>query len=71
MKLKNNSVRDYNYDKIFLKAGQELEITDKDACQVLLKQDGVIEVVDIQEVERLKAEVKKLKEDKKTSKSKK
>lgn len=68
MKLKNNAGRDYNYDKIFLKAGQELEITDKDACQVLLKQDGVIEVVDTAEVEKLKAEVKKLKAEKKPRK---
>lgn len=72
MKLKNTSPRDYMFEKIFLVAGQEMEITDEKAIKSFLKQDGVIEVVDKNEVEKLKAEVKKLKaETKKTSKSKK
>ena len=61
MKLKNNSTRDYNFDKIFLKAGEEIEIADEKACKVFLNQDGVEEVIDKAEVEKLKAEVEKLK----------
>lgn len=61
MKLKNNSTRDYSYEKHLLVAGQELEINDEKACKVLLKQDGVTEVIDMKEVEKLKAEVKNLK----------
>lgn len=61
MKLKNNSTRDYMYNAILLKSGEELELDDDKACKTLLKQKGVIEVVDKKEVEKLKAEVKKLK----------
>lgn len=63
MKLKNNSPRDYMYEKIFLKAGQELELENEKAFKSFLKQDGVTEVIDKKEVEKLKAEVKKLKAD--------
>ena len=72
MRLKNNSPRDYNHEKIFLRAGEEMEIKDESICKVLLRQDGVEEVIDKDEVQKLKEEVKKLKsENKKTSKSKK
>ena len=71
MKLKNNSSRDYNYDTIFLKAGEELEVVDKKACKVLLNQDGVEEVLDREEIEKLKAEVEKLKAKPQNKKAKK
>ena len=71
MKLKNNSCRDYNHDKIFLKSGEEMEIADEKICKILLNQEGVVEVVDTNEVKKLKDEIKKLKSEKKTSKSKK
>ena len=70
MKLKNNSTRDYWYDKILLEAGKELEIKDEKAIKVLLNQEGVSEVVDKKEVEELKAKVKEL-EAKSTKRSKK
>ena len=59
MKLENKSTRDYMYSNgikvaIFHK-GDVLECDDKIA-KILLKQDGVIEVVDKAEVEKLKAE---------------
>ena len=71
MKLKNNSTRDYNFDKIFLKAGEEMEIADEKACKVLLNQDGVEEVIDKSEVEKLKSEVEKLKAKSQKEKAKK
>ena len=71
MKLKNNSSRDYNYDMIFLKAGEELEVVDEKACKVLLNQDGVEEVLDREEIEKLKAEVEKLKAKPQNKKAKK
>lgn len=71
MKLKNNSTRDYNFDKIFLKAGEEMEIADEKACKVLLNQEGVEEVIDKAEVEKLKAEIKKLEKAKPQKKAKK
>lgn len=63
MKLKNKSNRDYNFDKIFLKAKSEMEIEDVNACKVLLNQEGVEEVIDKKEVEKLKKEVEKLKKE--------
>lgn len=60
MKLKNKSNRDYMYDKLVLEAGKELDVTDEKACKVLLKQDGVEEIVDLKEVEKLKKQVAKL-----------
>ena len=71
MKLKNNATRDYNFDKIFLKAGEEMEIADEKACKVLLNQEGVEEVIDKAEVEKLKAEIKKLEKAKPQKKAKK
>lgn len=64
MKLENKSTRDYMYSNgikvaIFHK-GDVLECDDKIA-KILLKQDGVIEVVDKDEVEKLKAEIANLK----------
>ena len=59
MKLKNKSSRDYIYDKLVLEAGKELEVTDEKACKILLKQEGVEEIVDLKEVEKLKKEVNK------------
>ena len=61
MRLKNNSPRDYNHDKIFLRAGEEMTIKDESICKVLLRQEGVEEIIDMAEVEKLKAENKKLK----------
>lgn len=71
MKLINKSKRDYWYDKILLVSGQELEIEDKKACKTLLNQEGVEEVIDKAEVEKLKKEVKKLKKVSKPKKAKK
>lgn len=59
MKLKNNSPRDYIYNKIILKAGQILEISDERAIKILLNQPDVIQHVDIDEVTKLRAELAK------------
>lgn len=60
MKLKNKSSRDYRYDKLVLEAGKELDIKDEKACKILLKQEGVEEIADLKEVEKLKKQVAKL-----------
>ena len=71
MKLINKSKRDYWYDKILLVSGQELEIEDEKACKTLLNQEGVEEVIDKAEVEKLKKQVEKLKKVSKPKKAKK
>lgn len=70
MKLKNTATRDYIYESIFLKAGEVLEVKDEKACQVLLKQAGVEEIFDKQEVDKMKAEIEKLKAEKVATKPK-
>lgn len=70
MKLINNSPRNYIACKIILEAGKVAEITDKKAIELFLKQDGVSEYIDKQEVEQLKKEIKQLKQLNKKTKEK-
>lgn len=63
MKLINNSPRNYMAYDVILEAGKTLEIKDKLAIDILLKQDGVEEYIDKKDVEKLKKEIKKLKEE--------
>ena len=64
MKLENKSTRDYMYNNgikvTMFRKGDILECDDKIA-KILLKQEGVIEVVDKDEVAKLKAEIADLK----------
>lgn len=67
MKLENKSTRDYMYSNgikvAMFRKGDILECDDKIA-KILLKQEGVIEVVDKDEVAKLKAEIADLKAEK-------
>lgn len=57
MKLQNTSVRDYTCFDIRIKAGETLDVENKKACEILLKQEGVIEAVDKKQVENLEKEL--------------
>lgn len=65
MKLINKSTRNYMAFDVVLEAGKILEINDSKTANILKTQPGVEEYIDKEEVEKLKAEVKKLKEDNK------
>lgn len=68
MKLINNSTRNYiAYDTV-LEVGKVQEVADEKTAEILLKQEGVEEYIDKKEVEKLKKELKQLKENKKTKK---
>lgn len=71
MKLINNSPRNYIAFETILEAGKTLEVEDKQIAKILLKQEGVEEFVDKEEVKKLKEELAKLKEAKKEEKPKK
>lgn len=70
MKLKNTTTRNYIYENIVLVAGETLEVSDGKAYQTLLKQEGVEEVFDKEQVEEMKAEIEKLKAEKVATKPK-
>lgn len=56
MKLKNEAPRNYAYKEIILKAGETIEIEDKEAIKVLLNQDGVKEAVDVEDYKKMQEE---------------
>lgn len=66
MKLINNSSRNYIAYETILEAGKVLEIKDKEIVNILKKQPGVEEYVSKEDVEKLKKEVKELKEKQKS-----
>ena len=70
MKLKNTSTRNYIYENIVLEKDKTLEVSDEKACQTFLKQEGVEEVFDKEQVDKMKAEIEKLKAEKVATKSK-
>ena len=70
MKLKNTSTRNYIYENIVLEKDKTLEVSDKKACQTFLKQEGVEEVFDKEQVDKMKAEIEKLKAEKVATKPK-
>lgn len=61
MKLKNTSTRDYMHNCIILKAGETMEITDEKMIKVLLNQEGIEEVIDKSDVEKMQKEIEQLK----------
>ena len=68
MKLINNSPRNYiAYDTI-LETGKIIEIKDKLIIDIFLKQEGIEEYIDKNEVEKLKKEIKELKAEKEAKK---
>lgn len=71
MKLINKSTRNYIAFETILEAGKVLEVEDKQIAKILLKQEGVEEFIDKEEVKKLKEELAKLKEAKKEEKPKK
>lgn len=70
MKLKNTATRNYIYDNIVLVKGETLKVLDEKACQTFLKQEGVEEVFDKEQVDEMKAEIEKLKAEKIATKPK-
>ena len=70
MKLKNTSTRNYIYENIVLEKDKTLEVSDEKACQTFLKQEGVEEVFDKEQVDKMKAEIEKLKAEKVATKPK-
>ena len=70
MKLKNTSTRNYIYENIVLEKDKILEVSDEKAYQTFLKQEGVEEVFDKEQVDKMKAEIEKLKAEKVATKPK-
>ena len=70
MKLKNTSTRNYIYENIVLEKDKTLEVSDEKACQTFLKQEGVEEVFGKEQVDKMKAEIEKLKAEKVATKPK-
>lgn len=64
MKLKNTSNRNYMFGLEIFKAGETIEVEDKKTAETLLKQEGIEEVIDKEEVEKLKAELEAVKAEK-------
>ena len=61
MKLINNSTRNYiAYDTI-LEVGKVLEVKDENIAKILLKQEGVEEYINKEDVKKLKEELEELK----------
>lgn len=56
MKLKNTSTRTYIAGQYRIEAGQELEVDNKLMCDILLKQDGIVEAIDKQEFNKVAEE---------------
>lgn len=63
MKIINNSPRNYIAYETILEAGKILEIENEQTLEVLLKQEGVEEYIDPEEIKQLKKELKQLKEE--------
>lgn len=63
MKIINNNVYNIMYGMEFINAGEVKDITDKEVAKMLLKQPNVEKYVDIDEVNKIKEENAKLKEE--------
>ena len=70
MKLENKSPRNYIAYDVVLKAHSVMEVENKKAVEILLKQEGVVEYADIQEQKALIDENEKLKKELELSKAK-
>lgn len=62
MKLINNSTRNYMACNIILEAGKILEVNNEKAINLFLNQEGVEEYIDKAEINKLKKELKQLKD---------
>lgn len=63
MKLENKAPRNYIAYDVVLKAHSVMDVEDKKAVEILLKQEGVVEYADIQEQKALIDENEKLKKE--------
>ena len=63
MKIINNSPRNYIAYETILEAGKILEIEDEQTLEILLKQEGVEEYINPEEIKQLKEELKQIKEE--------
>ena len=70
MKLENKAPRNYIAYDVVLKAHSVMDVEDKKAVEILLKQDGVVEYADIQEQKALIDENEQLKKELELAKAK-
>lgn len=70
MKLENKAPRNYIAYDVVLKANSVMDVEDKKAVEILLKQEGVVEYADIQEQKALIDENEKLKKELELAKAK-
>ena len=70
MKLENKAPRNYIAYDVVLKAHSVMDVEDKKAIEILLKQEGVVEYADIQEQKALIDENEKLKKELELAKAK-
>lgn len=70
MKLENKAPRNYIAYGVVLKANSIMDVEDKKAVEILLKQEGVVEYADIQEQKALLDENEKLKKELELAKAK-
>ncbi len=70
MKLENKSPRNYMAYDVVLNAHSVMDIEDKKAVEILLKQEGVVEYADVKEQKALKDENEKLKKELELAKAK-
>ena len=63
MKLENKAPRNYIAYDVVLKAHSVMDVEDKKAVEILLKQEGVVEYADIQEQKALIDENEQLKKE--------
>ena len=71
MKLINKSPRNYVAFDTVLEAGKVLDVTDSKVANILKTQPGVEEYVDKEDVKKLEAEIKALKQEAKKQETKK
>lgn len=70
MKLENKAPRNYIAYDVVLKAHSVMDVEDKKAVEILLKQEGVVEYADIKEQKALIDENEKLKKELELAKAK-
>ena len=70
MKLENKAPRNYIAYDVVLKAHSVMDVEDKKAVEILLKQEGVVEYADIQEQKALIDENEQLKKELELAKAK-
>ena len=70
MKLENKAPRNYIAYDVVLKAHSVMDVENKKAVEILLKQDGVVEYADIQEQKALIDENEQLKKELELAKAK-